>query len=129
MATVKDRVKQLCKIHGISVFQLEENAKIKHGVISKWDRYMPNASNLAAVAVYFNVPIEALTGDLPLEDYILPEPKSRTTVDNTEIELLELFHQLNTRNRYRAIVYLDDLLKAQREDEKEDAALLTSKVG
>lgn len=63
MDNVKQRIKELCKAHGISVYKLEKETGIGNGVITKWDKYNPRSDKLAAVAVYFNVPIEALTGD------------------------------------------------------------------
>ena len=62
MATVKDRVVALCKSHGITVRQLEEETKIGN-VVSRWDKYNPRMPKLAAVAAYFNVPIESLLYD------------------------------------------------------------------
>ena len=63
MKNVKERIKELCAVHGISISKLEKETGLGNGVITKWDKYNPRSDKLAAVALYFNVPIESLTGE------------------------------------------------------------------
>ena len=63
MANVKEKVKLLCKAHGITVEKLEKELKFGHGTIGRWNKYNPQTSRLTAVAAYFNVPVESLISD------------------------------------------------------------------
>ena len=60
---MKEKVKLLCKARGITVEKLEKELKFGHGTIGRWNKYNPQMPRLAAVATYFNVPVESLMSD------------------------------------------------------------------
>lgn len=53
-----DKIENLCKEKSISVSKLEKECGIGNGTISRWNKSIPRADNLKAVANYFNKPIE-----------------------------------------------------------------------
>ena len=57
-----ERVVELCKEKGISQRKLQEEMGMSIGALSKWKTSMPNAMLLQAVADYFNVSVDYLSG-------------------------------------------------------------------
>ncbi len=55
-----DKVKEMCKAQGISVAQVEREAKLSNGAISKWNGSSPTVDNLQAVAKVLNCSVDAL---------------------------------------------------------------------
>lgn len=104
MATVKDRVVALCRARGITVKQMEEETGIGN-VVSRWDKYNPRMTKLAAVASYFGVPVESLMGDP------LPEQKENPATFDSDGEFedailrgqnayfLSLFQRMNQEQK------------------------------
>ena len=45
-----ERIKQLAKNKGISIYQLERDNNLSNGSISKWNRVTPSAESLNSVA-------------------------------------------------------------------------------
>ena len=116
MSTVKDRVKQLCYANHTNVKQLEKALGFANGTIQKWDKFNPRMDKLSAVAVYFNVPIEALTGD------DMPEQKENpATIDGNEE-----YEAALRRGKYDYIISLLDRSSPEAVDEA--VALLISKL-
>lgn len=98
MATVKDRVVALCKAHGITVKQMEEATGIGN-VVSRWDKYNPRMTKLAAVASYFGVPVESLMNDDVPEQKEIPAAISNEEYQDAILRgqnsyFLSLFHRL-----------------------------------
>lgn len=58
--TLKDRVKELAKKQGISLPSLEAELGFGNSTIVKWDKSIPNAEKLNAVAQYFGVTMDYL---------------------------------------------------------------------
>lgn len=58
--TLKDRVKELAKNRGISLPALEAELGFGNSTIVKWDKSIPNAEKLNAVAQYFGVTMDYL---------------------------------------------------------------------
>ena len=58
--TLKDRVKELAKKQGISLPSLEAELGFGNSTIVKWDKSIPNAEKLNAVAKYFGVTMDYL---------------------------------------------------------------------
>lgn len=52
------KIKNLCKENAISVAQLEKDLRFSNNSISKWDKSDPSVKKVAAVANYFDKPIE-----------------------------------------------------------------------
>lgn len=55
---IYDKIKELCKNMGISVNQVEKKLNFSNGMISKWGKSEPTATNLKKVADFFGKPIE-----------------------------------------------------------------------
>lgn len=62
--TVYDRLKELCKLKGISIRQMEIDNEMSRGKASKWKQYTPQADALLALSEYFGVSTDyLLTGE------------------------------------------------------------------
>ena len=58
------RVKELCKMHNISVSELESELEFSRGSLCKWNVNVPSITKVKAVADYFHVTVdELLKGD------------------------------------------------------------------
>lgn len=55
-----ERIRTLCVKNDISLNRLEKECGLSGGTINKWNRNMPSADKLAAVADYFCVSMEYL---------------------------------------------------------------------
>lgn len=58
--SLKERVKALAQERGVSIPVLEAELGFGNSTIVKWDKSMPKADKLDAVAKYFNVSMEYL---------------------------------------------------------------------
>lgn len=59
---MKERVRELCKIRGTSIPNLEKTLGFSTGSISKWDKSFPGSDKLEKVAEHFNVSTDYLLG-------------------------------------------------------------------
>lgn len=57
-----EKIKELTKLRGISVRELEMRLGYSNGYFSKWKKVSPNSEGLAKVADYFNVSVDYLLG-------------------------------------------------------------------
>ena len=132
MATVKDRVIALCKERNISVNKLQQETGIGN-VVSRWDIYTPRINKLQAVADYFGIPVEALTGTKSIDEYLSTEKTQMLLTDIQEIDAITMLRQLDTISRYYIYGQIAALLRDQQSneapEEKDDVQLSTSKVG
>lgn len=55
---IYEKIKKLCEENGISIRQIEMQAGLKNGAISKWKKSMPQVDNLKAVADILQKPID-----------------------------------------------------------------------
>ncbi|MFR2663579.1 MAG: helix-turn-helix domain-containing protein [[Clostridium] scindens] len=55
---IYDRIKNLCKKRGISIYRLEKDLEFSRCCISKWKMSSPSVEKLQKVANYFDVPIK-----------------------------------------------------------------------
>lgn len=55
-------IRELCKKNNISVADLEKNLNIGSGTISRWNKANPSFDKITAIAKYFNVSIDELSG-------------------------------------------------------------------
>lgn len=55
-----DRIRELCRREGINLKRLEEAVGIGNGIIARWNKSVPSADKLAAVAAFFGVSMEYL---------------------------------------------------------------------
>ena len=55
---VYEKVKELCKENGTTVFALEKECGLSNGTIRKWDKASPTLKNIEKVAAYFGKPLD-----------------------------------------------------------------------
>lgn len=58
-----DKIRELCKQNGTSIFKLEKQLGFGNGVIGRWDKAVPNYERLSAVASALGVSVSDLTGE------------------------------------------------------------------
>ena len=58
-----ERIKELCRKHGITVTELERATGLSRGSICKVDKNKPGFDRVKKIADYFGVPPESLTDD------------------------------------------------------------------
>lgn len=57
---IYDKIKAMCEEKGMSVRQLEVEAGLKNGAISKWNDSSPTIKNLKAVADVLKVKVDKI---------------------------------------------------------------------
>ena len=57
---LKERIKELCKINGVSMNKVESDLNFGKGYISKLRKSTPNASKIRQIADYFDVTVDYL---------------------------------------------------------------------
>lgn len=60
---IYDTIKDVAANQGVSIYRIEKELEFPNGLISKWNKSTPSASNLAKVAKYLGVTTEKLLGD------------------------------------------------------------------
>lgn len=60
--TLQDNIKELCKINGITVSQLEQTLGISRNSIYQWSKGNPSIDKIIKIADYFNISIDNLLG-------------------------------------------------------------------
>ena len=59
---IYNTIKDVAANQGISIYRIEKDLEFPNGLISKWNKSTPSASNLAKVAKYLGVTTEKLLG-------------------------------------------------------------------
>lgn len=105
-----EKIRELCKAHGISIYSLEKVCGLRPNTIYKWDQNVPSVDKVKVVANYFGVSIDALIGDetpstqgvrIPVFGYIragIPLEAIQEIIDYEEIS-----PELASRGRYFAL--------------------------
>ncbi|MBQ8279705.1 MAG: helix-turn-helix transcriptional regulator [Roseburia sp.] len=57
---IYDKIKEVCKAKGLSVTQVEKQANLSTGAISKWNESSPTVENLKAVADVLGTTVDEL---------------------------------------------------------------------
>ena len=57
---IKERIKELCKINGVSMNKVESDLNFGKGYIKKKKKSTPNASKIRQIADYFDVTVDYL---------------------------------------------------------------------
>lgn len=78
------KVRTMCKQHGIKVYQMEKEIGIADGSAKKWRGRFPSSETLIKLSDFFGVSIDALIGREPTE-MLLPD----------ERKLIALFREMN----------------------------------
>lgn len=58
-----NKIRELCKKNGTSIYKLEKQLGFGNGVIGRWDTSIPSYERLTAVATALGVPVTELTGE------------------------------------------------------------------
>lgn len=69
--TFYERIKEFAQLNGKSIRQIENDLKITHGNIKKWQKSTPSIDSVERIADYFGVSIDTLLGretDKPASD-------------------------------------------------------------
>lgn len=67
--SILERIKSLCHAHGLTIAELERQARLGNGSIRRWDKAIPAADKLQRVAITLGTTIDyLLTGKEPEED-------------------------------------------------------------
>lgn len=101
-----DKIRELCKKNGTSIYKLEKQLGFGNGVIGRWDTSIPSYERLTAVATALGVPVTELTGETAPES----AKKEPAPLD----ELLPGYARLTEENKRKAQEYIALLLNAQR---------------
>ena len=64
---IYDKIKEICKAKGVSVAQVERDAGLSNGAISKWNDVSPTVANLRAVAKVLSCSVDNLLEDATQE--------------------------------------------------------------
>lgn len=108
--TLRDRVKTLCKQHGISLNKLEMECGFAKGYLSKLDKSTPNMAYLQKIANYLGV----------TTDYLLTGKESTEDIAILDVKLTELNNRLKeyalklselSEEKQECVMKLIDLLK------------------
>lgn len=104
---MKERVKELCKIKGISMNLAEIEIGLSKGYISKLDKANPNTKTLQKIADYFGVSLEYLTtGKEPEFDKYSAESAhlvSKIRNDAGLTQALEKYFELSDKKKKHVI--------------------------
>lgn len=65
--TLVNSIRELCRIHNITVTKLEETLGMSQGLISRWVKSDPSLSKIIDIANYFRVSIDELLGNIKYE--------------------------------------------------------------
>lgn len=122
---MKERIKSLCKSHGISMNKLEDTLGFGKGYISKLGNSTPNTAKIKKIADYFNVSIEYLiTGKEPKEEssdqgYYIDEETAKTAQEIYNNDKI-LFDVYKTADKDRLIAYAKKLSELRKLEEGEE---------
>ena len=87
---LSEKIKELCRAHGISVPKLEDTLGFGGGTISKWRTSSPSADKIKKVAEYFHVSIDYLMDVDNSAYYTNPETAklAQEVYDNPDLRIL-----------------------------------------
>lgn len=89
-----DRIEDLCRKKGMSFRKVEQSLGFSNGILRSWEKKMPSADKLAAVAEFFGVSMEyLLTGKETAPAREEPE------LSEDEVILLSAFRSLTEDQR------------------------------
>lgn len=88
--TIKERIKELCNEHKISVAKLERECGFANGYISKLDKSTPNTAKIQKIADRFNVSVDYIMTGENSEGYYSKETAeiAQQIYQNRELHLL-----------------------------------------
>ncbi|MCH5271611.1 MAG: helix-turn-helix transcriptional regulator [Lachnospiraceae bacterium] len=60
---IYSKIKEICKEKGMSITQIEKNAGLSNGAISKWNNASPTVDNLQSVAKVLGCKVDDLLNE------------------------------------------------------------------
>lgn len=116
---MKERIKELCRINGISMNKLEETLRFGKGYISKLGESTPNASKIKKIADYFGVTVDYLMtgqGKRGGETYYLNDETAKLAQEIFKKDKV-LFDVYKSSDRDRLIAYANKLKELREMEE------------
>ncbi len=116
---MKERIKNLCKSHGISMNKLEDTLDFGKGYISKLEKSKPNVTKIKKIADYFNVSVDYLmTGEEPTKEtsskgYYIDEETAKTAQEIYNNDKI-LFDVYNTVDKERLVDFAKKLAELRK---------------
>lgn len=105
-----DKIRELCKQNGTSIFKLEKQLGFGNGVIGRWDKAVPNYERLSAVASALGVTVAELTGEAD-EKGIKKQPAANSDeLTETQRELFKLSQKMSDDELKRFIAAMKAML-------------------
>lgn len=96
-----DRIEDLCRKKGMSFRKVEQSLGFSNGILRSWEKKMPSADKLAAVAEYFGVSMEyLLTGKETAPAHEEPE------LSEDEVILLSAYRALPETEKRSVLLLL-----------------------
>ena len=122
---MKERIKALCKLHGISMNKLEDVLGFGKGYISKLGNSTPNTAKIKLIADYFNVSVDYLmTGEESAEEtsnqgYYIDEETAKTAQEIYNNDKI-LFDVYKTVDKDRLVEFAKKLAELRKMEEGEE---------
>ena len=110
---IYNTIKDVATNQGISIYRIEKDLEFPNGLISKWNKSTPSASNLAKVAKYLGVTTEKLLGDCQ-KGVRMEELKIREDgiyLNNQKLKGVQAIKTKSTAESNHATVYLKFIAK------------------
>lgn len=102
MLVVVEKIRQLCKEQGKTIFSLEQECGFGNGVIHKWDRNSPSVAKVIAVADVLGVPVSYLIGEQEKK----PAPMDGDGLSETARLIMECVGQMSEREQEAFLAWL-----------------------
>ena len=110
---IYNTIKDVAANQGISIYRIEKDLEFPNGLISKWNKSTPSASNLAKVAKYLGVTTEKLLGDgqkgVRMEELKIRE--DGIYLNNQKLKGVQAIKTKSTAENNHATVYLKFIAK------------------
>lgn len=99
-----ERIRELCKQHGVSIPILEKTTGIGNGTVGRWDTSYPRADKLRDVADYFSVSMDWLMG------------RSLVNLSAEALEVARAYDSADDKSRALARLALIEEIKVAKKD-------------
>lgn len=111
-----ERLKQLCKQHGISFSQFERESGVGLNTAGRWDQSSPSIEKVKLAAQYFGITVSQLIGDADDDEEDIDEIR-QTLRERPEIKLLFNAGKKATPNAVKnTAMFLEGLAKGENAD-------------
>lgn len=90
MLLLVERIKELCRAQGKTLFSLEQECGFGNGTVHKWDKNAPSISKVIAVAKALGVSVSYLIGENEKKPTLVSEDELRKLDENLIKRLVDL---------------------------------------